>query len=116
MFAPIELFYSEIKRISALARLIQDHGDAFSFWYTSEDGHCHELEELEDKFLEQWQGAYDSEMAFADHLLEETGQLETLPEWVRNYFDFEAYARDLRLSGDYSFVRQNGQVYVYSCH
>jgi antirestriction protein len=108
--------YPDINRVVLLARLIEDHGDAFSIWYQDQDGHCYDLDELEEKFIEQWQGAHDSEIAFADHLLDSTGQLTELPEWARNYFDYESYARDLRLGGDYSFVRHEGQVYVYSCH
>jgi antirestriction protein len=107
---------SDFKRVSVLARMIQDHGDAFSIWYNDQDGDYFDLDELEEKFLEQWQGAHDSEVAFVDSLLEDTGQLSELPQWARNYFDSEAYARDLRLSGDYSFVRHDGQVYVYCCH
>jgi antirestriction protein len=106
--------WPDIRHVSTIARLIDDHGNAFTVWYQSQDGHGFDTDELEEKFLEQWQGAHDSESAFADHLLEETGQLSELPEWSRNYFDFESYARDLRLGGDYSFIRHGGQVYVYS--
>lgn len=104
----------DIDRISILARLIEDHGEAFTLWYQNQDADYFRADELEEKFLEQWQGAHDSEAAFADHLLEETGQLRELPEWARNYFDSESYARDLRLGGDYTFVSHHGQVYVFS--
>lgn len=116
-FGAIELSeWPGIERVSALANLIENHGDAFTLWYESQDGQHFEITELEDKFLEQWQGAHDSEVAFADYLLEETGQLREVPEWAQNYFDFEAYARDLRISGDYSFVCHHAQVYVFSNH
>ena len=75
-----------------------------------------DLEEVEEKFLEQWQGAHDSKEAFADYLLDSTGQLSEMPEFARRYFNFEAFARDLELSGDYSFIRCNGQVYAFSSH
>lgn len=106
--------WPDFARISVLARLLEDHGDAFTLWYANQDGHNIDVADLEETFLEQWQGAHDSESAFADYLLEETGQLSQLPEWARNYFDFESYARDLHLNGDYSFVRHNGQVYAFS--
>jgi antirestriction protein len=106
--------WPEIARVSALARLIAEHGDAFTVWYQTQDGHAFEVDELEEKFQEQWQGEHDSESSFADQLLEDTGQLSELPEWARSYFDFERYARDLKLGGDYSFVRHQGQIYVYS--
>lgn len=106
--------WPDLTRVSALAALIEDHGDAFTLWYEIQDGARIEVDDLKEKFLEQCQGAHDSESAFVDHLLEETGQLSTILEWARNYFDFESYARDLRLSGDYTFVSHRGQVYVYS--
>jgi antirestriction protein len=46
--------------------------------------------------------------------LDSTGQLAEVPEFARRHFDFAAFARDLELSGDYSFVPANGQVYAYA--
>jgi antirestriction protein len=106
----------DVGRVSKIAELIEEHGNGFALWYTNQDGHYFGAEELEEKFLEQWQGAHDSKIAFADYLFESTGQLDELPEWARNYFDFGAYARDLELGGAYSFVPHHGQVYVFSNH
>lgn len=106
--------WPDFARISAIAALLEDHGEAFSLWYANQDGKSIDVNDLEENFLEQWQGAHDSESAFADHLLEKTGQLSQLPKWARGHFNFESYARDLRLSGDYSFVPHNGQVYAFS--
>jgi antirestriction protein len=106
--------WPDIDRVAALARMIEEHGEEFTIWYEHQDGHHANAGDLEEKFLEQRQGVHDSEAAFADHLLEETGQLSELPSWARNYFDFESYARDLALGGDYTFIRSQGQVYVYS--
>lgn len=106
--------WESLDRVSVLASLIEPHGDAFSIWYVSQDAYLLDDEELEEKFIEQWQGAHKSESAFADYLLDESGQLSQVPEWARNYFDFASYARDLRLGGDYTFVSHNAQVYVYS--
>ena len=108
--------WPDISRVSKIASLIEDHGDAFSLWYSNQDAQNLETEELEEKFSEQWQGAHDSKVAFADYLLDSTGQLAEMPEFARRYFDFEAYARDLELGGDYSFVRANGQIYAFSNH
>lgn len=108
--------WPDISRVSKIASLIEDHGDAFSLWYNTQDAEQFETDELEETFLEQRQGAHDSKEAFADHLLESTGELQEMPELARRYFDFEAFARDLELSGDYSFVRANGQIYAFSSH
>ena len=51
-------------------------------------------------FEERFRGEYDSWTALAEEFLDETGTLEQIPESLRYYFDYEAYGRDLRLSGD----------------
>ena len=106
--------WPDLSRVAVIAPLIEEHGDAFSLWYDCQDGQNVEVAEIEEKFLEQWQGAHDSKESFADYLLDSTGQLAAIPEWARGYFNFEAYARDLEVGGDYSFVRANGQVYAFS--
>jgi antirestriction protein len=106
--------WPDMTRVSKLASLIEDHGDGFTLWYANQDGRHIDVEELEANFLEQWQGAHDSKTAFADYLLDSTGQLAELPKWARDYFDFVSYARDLEMGGDYTFVPHHGQVYVYA--
>lgn len=107
--------YPNLERVSKIAALLEEYGDAFSLWYCHQDGSYVEIEEMEERFNEQCHGAHDSKEAFADYLLDSTGGLDSVPEWVRNYFDYQAYARDLEFDGSYSFVSANGQVYVYSC-
>lgn len=63
--------------------------------------------------LEAFRGTADSPEAFVEDFLEETGQLNTLPDWVRPYVDFEAMATDWRCSGTV-FVHEDGQVWVFS--
>ena len=106
--------WPDIARVAVIAPLIEEHGDAFSLWYESQDGQHVDTGEIEERFMEQWQGAHDSKEAFADYLLESTGELQEMPEMARRYFNFEAFARDLELSGDYTFVRANGQIYAFS--
>lgn len=114
-FQGIELSESpDLARVSSLATVLEVYGKAFALWYEYHDGQYIDSAELEEKFLEQWQGAHASKSSFADNLLEDTGQLRQLPEWAQNYFDTERFARDLELSGDYTFVSNEGQVYVYS--
>lgn len=65
--------------------------------------------------LEAFQGTYDSELDWSYGYMESTGMLDGLPEFARNYFDYEAFARDAFM-GDVSGVRHNGQLYVFSSH
>lgn len=105
--------WPEVDRVSTLAKMIVAHGDPFSIWYQNQDGSSFDVSELEEMYSEQWQGAFESDTEFAYKLLEDSGQLSELPVWVQNYFDFESYARDLHLGGDFSFTRHNCQTYVY---
>lgn len=53
-----------------------------------------------DQFRERYLGEFDSARDYVEQYMEETGQLDSLPDWAQSYFDFEAYARDLQLGGD----------------
>lgn len=56
---------------------------------------------------------YETEAAWAADFLEETGALAEIPEDLARYFDYESYARDARLGGDVTFVRHNGELWVF---
>lgn len=58
-------------------------------------------------------GKYDSEVDWAYQFLDDTGGLEGVPENLRNYFDYDAYARDARIGGGVVFVRHDGDVWVF---
>ena len=51
-------------------------------------------------FRDAFYGEFESWEALAENWLEETGELNEIPERLRYYFDYESYARDLRVSGD----------------
>lgn len=53
-------------------------------------------------------GEHESDEDFAADLLENTGELSSIPESLRYYFDYEKYARDL-MSGD--FFSHNGHYF-----
>lgn len=53
---------------------------------------------------EAFEGKFDDPEDWAYHWLEETGSLAEVPEFLRNYIDFEAYARDA--CGDMTFVER----------
>lgn len=45
----------------------------------------------------------------AEHFIEETGALDSMPENLRTYFDYESMGRDLYLEG--KFVIGNHGIY-----
>ena len=67
-----------------------------------------------DDFVDAYAGEWDSMAEFAYRLVEDLGMLADVPEEVARYFDHDAYARDLRLSGDYTTVNAPGTgVFVF---
>ena len=54
----------------------------------------------ENDFNDRYRGEFLSWEDMAEEWLEETGELEQIPEHLRYYFDYEKYARDLRIGGD----------------
>src|SRR4051812_7250714 len=64
-----------------------------------------------DKAREAFRGKSDTKAAFAEEWLEETGGLKGVPEHLQNYIDFESYARDMELGGEFSFVRHEGELW-----
>jgi antirestriction protein len=67
------------------------------------------LEQARDTFM----GTFDSEEDWAEDYLSEGGLLNEVPESLRGYIDYEKYARDASYNG-MSFVRHNGDVWVFS--
>ena len=51
-------------------------------------------------FNDRYRGEFRSWEDMAEELLEETGELDQIPENLRYYFDYEKYANDLRIGGD----------------
>jgi antirestriction protein len=67
------------------------------------------IEQARDAFA----GRADSEAGWAEEWLNDTGGLEGVPEHLKNYIDFEAYARDARIGGDVAFANHEGEVWVF---
>ena len=48
----------------------------------------------------------------ARQYIEETGLLNSVPENLRDYFDFEAYGRDMSFEGQYVFTKEGNCVQI----
>lgn len=85
-------------------RQAQDEGRAVAFVAWAEyTGECDY-----DAFDDAYYGEAESEEDFAYGFVEDNGLLNDVPESLRVYFDYEAYARDLFSSG---YVFQGGYVF-----
>lgn len=62
---------------------------------------------------EAFDGKHASESDWAREALNDQGFFHEAPDIFETYFDFEAYARDLRLGGDMCFVRHQGDVWAF---
>lgn len=51
---------------------------------------------------------------YACELIDSCFDLKSVPDVFRTYFDYEAYARDIRLSGDADEFHFGGKKYVLS--
>ena len=49
----------------------------------------------------------------AREYVEETGLLHNVPEMLQNYFDFEAYGRDMSYEGHFVFTNSGNCVQIY---
>jgi antirestriction protein len=63
-----------------------------------------------ESFQEAFCGRFESELDYAESLVEETGMLSEMPESLRYYFDYKKYARDLFITDVY-FHDKTGCVF-----
>ena len=64
----------------------------------------------EDQCNDRYEGKFRSDEDYAEDRCESCGTLEKVPEDLRYYFDFKAYARDMRINGE--FVEENGHYFT----
>lgn len=63
-------------------------------------------------YEDNYHGEWDSFQDYAENLLEDCGDLNSMPVYLRQYFDYEAYAKDL--SNEYIVIKDYGKVHVFS--
>lgn len=74
-----------------------------------------DLDDDKSEFGDVYVGEYTSASDWASETLDDSGMMETIPEWARIYFDYEQYAYDASLGGDVIFYRGAlGSVHVFS--
>jgi antirestriction protein len=91
---------SEIKTDDeqALDAVMREYGDDVVRAAIECFGPEYAIDALNDGYYE---GQFDSECAFAEDLIDNTGMMHGWDETARRYFDYDSYARDLFLGGDY---------------
>lgn len=94
------------------AMAIQCHFDVTAFAaYMDSEGM--DIEEAAREFQDRYAGTHASLEAWAENFAEETGMLAEVPEALRRYFDFEAWARDCALNGEIWTIDTSEGVAVF---
>jgi antirestriction protein len=75
------------------------------------------LDAAKEAIEENYSGCFDDLASYAQQLTEDTTDMSKIPESIRNYIDYEAMARDMKLGGDV-FVIEEGynKVHVFWNH
>jgi antirestriction protein len=102
--------YESLNTVSALARFVDEYGKLGAELYA----YAGDIDEAKQIMEEQYLGEWDSIRDWATDLLEQSGQLESIPEHLRYYFDYESYARDCELSGEIFTIEIGRKVHVFS--
>lgn len=115
--------WTSFAAVSAVASLIESHGEAFAAWldHTGMDVTKHDTDELRELFEEQYRGKYESEKAFAMEVGDEYGEnwvvtalgAFEVPEKVTYYLDWDAIARDLFIDCYWSAQASDYRVHVF---
>lgn len=64
-------------------------------------------------FEDSYQGTHDSELDFTEQLVEDLGMLDSMPDDLRYYFDYESFSRDLFMTDYFSVQINRSTVYVF---
>jgi antirestriction protein len=98
--------YETIEKVAEMATMIQEHGQA---WAAFAEYYGIEYATL-DKFQEAYEGEWESEKDFAEHLASETMEI---PKHLEFYIDYDKLAGDLFINDYYSADSANCKVYVF---
>ena len=98
---------SEFDLIREYAELDDDEREAFEV-YVSAFGSSRDDSTIFDNFREAYCGKWSSEEEYAEQLVDDCCMLEGAPEFLKSYFNYAAFARDLFID-DYYF--ESGYVF-----
>lgn len=74
---------------------------------------CIKIEQLEEYMQDNYQGTFDSLEAYAYDWFDGTGELDQIPEHLRNYFDYDKWVKDLRYGGDIFTIETSQGISVF---
>jgi antirestriction protein len=94
----------------ALNEYDDEKADLFGELYQAYD-----LEQSKDRLENNYYGCFESYGDFAAEFLDNTGDLSGVPDFVRNYFDFEQYGSDLVSEGGFDCIQLGSRsLHIFS--
>lgn len=115
--------FTPIAYVAAVGQVIAGHPepDAVRAWLGNDpyviEANNADPDELASAFDEVYLGCWASVADYAEEFAESTGMLSEIPENLRGYFDFEAFARDMELGGDvWTAPASMGDVFVFGAY
>lgn len=95
--------YESLDTIVSIVEALTEHGEAFAIYYND----VGDLEAAISNFEEAYQGEYDSFLDYATQTFDEL-YAHSIPEGLRFYIDYAAFARDLDAEG---YFIEDGHVF-----
>ncbi|MDX2165059.1 MAG: antirestriction protein ArdA [Gammaproteobacteria bacterium] len=99
----------DFEKVVEIAEFLKEHGKlgaALTEYYGGD------VDDARLAIEENYHGEYRSKVEFAAQLID--AKLAKLPNYIRNYFDYESFAEDLFIS-DYLDIEVDGKIRVFSC-
>ncbi len=86
--------YEALETVVSIVEALTEHGEAFAHYYNDVD----DLETATSCFEDAYQGEYESMLDYATETFDEL-YAHGIPESLRRYIDYDAFARDLEAEG-----------------
>ena len=86
--------YEDLETIVSIVESLMEYGEAFAVYYND----VSDLDTAQSCFEDVYQGEYDSFLDYATETFDEL-YAHSIPENLRRYIDYDAFARDLQAEG-----------------
>lgn len=106
----IDSEWPDLDELCRAAEAIEYHGAAFALAMDNFSTVDEAIQACKDNYSGEWDSLDD----FAADYAESSGMLDSVPEQIINYFDFEAFGRDMELGGEIWTARdENNRLHVF---
>lgn len=96
--------------IAEVAGLLEEYSHDEGIVFAAFAAYGPQVKNVQEALADHYAGKFESMEAWAEEYVESTGQLSSVPESLRYYFDYAAYARDQDVTG----VAYEGSLYVFT--